>query len=126
MAAPAEIDGIGQPSGDSYTFNGVTYTAAEVGTVNGTVRWKKTMPYAGLGWGTPASKSGGLTFLFDLGVGIGKPTIGLTASLCRARLDARRRTSKRERAADPGRREQVLEGVSGGGSGVGDSVLGVR
>jgi hypothetical protein len=80
MSAPAEVDGVGQPTGGTYTFNGVEYTAAEVGTVNGTVRWKKTMPYAGLGWGTPASKRGGLTFLFDLGVGIGKPTIGLTAS----------------------------------------------
>lgn len=80
MAAPAEIDGVGQPTGDSYTFNGVTYTAAQVGTVNGTVRWEKTMPYAGLGWGTPASKRGGLTFLLDFGVGIGKPTVGLTAS----------------------------------------------
>lgn len=80
MSAPAEVDGVGQPTGGTYTFNGEEYTAAEVGTVNGTVRWKKTMPYAGLGWGTPASKRGGLTFLFDLGVGIGKPTIGLSAS----------------------------------------------
>lgn len=80
MSAPAEIDAVGQPTGGTYTFNGVDYTAAQVGTVTGTVRWKKTMPYAGLGWGTPASKRGGLTFLLDFGVGIGKPTVGLTAS----------------------------------------------
>ncbi len=80
MAAPAEVDGVGQPTSGNYTFNGVEYTAAEVGTVNGTVRWEKTMPYAGLGWGTPASRRGGLTFLLDFGVGFGKPTIGLSAS----------------------------------------------
>lgn len=80
ISAPAEIDGTGKPTGATYTFNGVVYPTAQVGTVTGTARWPKTLPYAGLGWGTPASKSGGITFLFDLGVGIGKPTIGLSAS----------------------------------------------
>jgi hypothetical protein len=80
LTAPAEVDGVGQPSGDTYDFNGTTYTAAQVGTVNGTVRWDDKMPYVGLGWGTPAARKGGLSFLFDLGVGLGKPTVGLTAS----------------------------------------------
>jgi hypothetical protein len=80
IAAPVELDGTGQPTDGSYTFNGREYTAAEVGTVTGSVRWPETMPYAGLGWGTPASRSGGLTFLLDLGVGIGKPTVGLSAT----------------------------------------------
>ncbi len=80
LTAPAEVDGVGQPTGGTYDFNGTTYTAAQVGTVNGTARWDDKMPYVGLGWGTPASRKGGLSFLFDLGAGIGKPTIGLSAS----------------------------------------------
>ncbi len=80
MSTPAEIDATGKPTGGTYTFDGTDYTAAQVGTVTGTGRWPKTMPYAGLGWGTPASKKGGITMLLDLGVGIGKPTVGLSAS----------------------------------------------
>lgn len=80
MGAPAEIDATGRPTGGTYTFDGTEYTAAQVGTVTGTGRWPKTMPYAGLGWGTPASNKGGITMLLDLGVGIGKPTVGLSAS----------------------------------------------
>ena len=80
MSAPAEVNATGKPTGGTYTFDGTEYTAAQVGTVTGTGRWPKTMPYAGLGWGTPASKKGGITMLLDLGVGIGKPTIGLSAS----------------------------------------------
>ena len=80
MTTPAEIDATGKPTGGTYTFDGTDYTAAQVGTVTGTGRWPKTMPYAGLGWGTPASKKGGITMLLDLGVGIGKPTVGLSAS----------------------------------------------
>ena len=80
MSAPAEVNATGKPTGGTYTFDGTEYTAAQVGTVTGTGRWPKTMPYAGLGWGTPASRKGGITMLLDLGVGIGKPTIGLSAS----------------------------------------------
>lgn len=80
LTAPAEVDGVGQPTGGTYDFNGTTYTAAEVGTVNGSVRWDDKMPYVGFGWGTPAARKGGLSFLFDLGVGIGKPTVGLSAT----------------------------------------------
>ena len=80
ISAPAELDGIGQPTGGTYTFNGRDYTAAEVGTVRGDVRWPGTLPYVGIGWGTPASRGGGIGFVFDLGVGIGAPTLGLSAS----------------------------------------------
>lgn len=80
ISTPVKIDGTGKPTGASYTFNDVDYPTAQVGTVTGTARWPKTLPYVGLGWGTPASSSGGLSFLFDLGVGIGKPTIALSAS----------------------------------------------
>lgn len=80
ISAPADIDGIGQPVGGNFTINGQNYTAAEVGTVTGTVRWPSALPYAGIGWGTPASRRGGLAFLFDLGVGIGTPALNLNAT----------------------------------------------
>jgi len=80
MTAPAEASGVGQPTGDSYEINGTTYTAAEVGTVSATAEWPSTMPYVGFGWGTPANHGGGVAFVFDLGVGFGKPTVDLNAS----------------------------------------------
>lgn len=80
MTEPAEVSGVGQPTNSSYQINGVTYTAAEVGTVTAVGEWPSLMPYAGLGWGTPANSGGGLGVVFDLGVAIGKPTIALSAS----------------------------------------------
>jgi len=38
------------------------------------------LPYVGIGFGTAASSHGGLSFVFDLGVAIGKPTFTLTAA----------------------------------------------
>lgn len=80
MTDPAEASGVGQPTGDTFDINGTTYTAQEVGTVTARATWPSTMPYAGLGWGTPASRGGGVSFAFDLGVGFGKPTVDLSAS----------------------------------------------
>lgn len=58
----------GQPSGGTFTFNGHTYTAAEIGTVNGDVKYKSVAPYLGLGWGDAAEKSAGFSFFGDAGV----------------------------------------------------------
>ena len=80
MTTPAEASGVGQPTGDTYEINGTTYTAAEVGTVSATAEWPSTLPYVGLGWGTPANSGSGVAFVFDLGVGFGKPTVDLNAS----------------------------------------------
>lgn len=80
ISSPPELDGVGQPTGGTYEINGTEYTAAEVGQLTATGRWKKTLPYVGLGWGTAASKSGGLGFFFDLGAGIGTPTVDLRAT----------------------------------------------
>lgn len=77
--APARVDGRGQPTDGSYTFNGQEYTAQEVGMVLGTAEWPDLMPYAGIGWGT-AARGGAVGFAFDLGVAIGKPTIELSAT----------------------------------------------
>lgn len=80
MTAPVEVDGTGQPRDGTYTFNGRDYTAAEAGTVVGDMRWPKTMPYAGLGFGTPAAGNGRTVAVLDFGVGFGAPTLGLRAS----------------------------------------------
>jgi hypothetical protein len=56
----------GQPTGGSYTINGVTYTTGQVGSLDATVDFKKGAPYFGIGYGRPIN--GGLSLIFDLGV----------------------------------------------------------
>jgi hypothetical protein len=59
--------------------NGNTYTAAEVGVLTAQVKFHKTSPYLGLGWG--GAPSAGLHFIGDIGViAQGKPTVTLTDS----------------------------------------------
>ena len=78
---PATIDGVNQPSGTgTTTINHVQYTQSQVGTLSTTIKYSSALPYAGLGWGTPASKDGGFGVLFDLGVAIGKPTVALAST----------------------------------------------
>lgn len=68
----------GQPSSNgTYTFNGNTYTAQQVGTVAAGLTFKSMAPYLGIGWG--GNGSWGMTF--DLGVvEQGAPTFNLSAS----------------------------------------------
>ena len=81
LTNPLTISATGQPtSSGTFTMNGNTYTTAQVGTLTAEGKYPGVSPYVGLGFGTPASKGGGLAFLFDLGAAIGKPTITLTAS----------------------------------------------
>jgi hypothetical protein len=77
---PLTITGTGQPTGGTYTFNGTTYTAAQVGTLTADGKFPGVSPYLGLGFGTPARRGGGFEFLFDLGAMIGKPTISMSAT----------------------------------------------
>lgn len=78
---PLTITGTGQPSGGStYTVNGTTYTAAQIGTLTAEGKFNGVGPYIGLGFGTPATNGGALKFVFDLGAVIGTPTISLSAS----------------------------------------------
>jgi hypothetical protein len=76
---PMTLTGTGQPTGGTYTINGVTYTSSQVGTLTAQGKFPGVSPYVGLGFGTPA-RNGALEFLFDLGAVIGKPTISLTAT----------------------------------------------
>jgi hypothetical protein len=54
-------------SAGTFTFNGVSYTTAQVGSVDATVDFNKIAPYLGIGWGN-AVKSAGWNFIADLGV----------------------------------------------------------
>ena len=78
MTTPAKVTGVG--NGSSYSFNGASYTASQVGTLTVAAQYGSTLPYVGLGFGTAASSHGGLAFAFDLGFAIGKPTLTMSGS----------------------------------------------
>jgi hypothetical protein len=80
MTRPITLTGGGVPNNGTFTINQHTYTPTQVGTLTETAQWGSALPYLGLGFGTPAARSSGLGFLFDLGVAIGKPTVSLTAT----------------------------------------------
>ena len=63
----------------TYTLNGNTYTAAQVGSVSGDAKYEKIMPYVGIGFSNPI-KGSKFTFGVDLGAMIGKPTADLTVT----------------------------------------------
>ncbi len=70
----------GKPTaGSTYNINGVTYTAAQVGTLTGALTFNKTAPYLGIGWGNRPGGKLGLTA--DIGVLYqGAPSLTLTAT----------------------------------------------
>ena len=71
----------GQPTGGSYTINGVTYNAADVGSFDALVDFNKAAPYVGIGYGRPINS--GLSLTFDLGVmfqGTPKSQINVTCT----------------------------------------------
>jgi len=73
-----EIDA--QSQGDAtHEIGGTTYTAAQVGTIDGKIDFNSVAPYLGLGWGADPQKRWGFTF--DIGVLFqGEPQVELTAS----------------------------------------------
>ena len=78
----SSVKATGKPGGSSetYTLNGTTYSAADVGSLDGRVTFSKTSPYLGIGFGKPAGGSM-LQFLFDVGVVFqGKPHLSLDRS----------------------------------------------
>lgn len=79
------IDVHGHSNGaGTYTLQGHTYSAADVGTVDGDVSFRKTAPYLGIGWGN-AAKPTGWNFSVDVGVLFqGSPTTTLANHGCSA------------------------------------------
>ena len=65
----------------NYDVNGVTYSAAQVGTLSGKVEFNKVAPYAGLGWGNPFLAQGHWSLAVDIGAFYqGSPDVKLDAS----------------------------------------------
>ena len=75
-----EATAVGRPTGGTYEFNGVTYNAADIGSLNGRIDFESVAPYFGIGWASAPKAGRGMTFSFDLGVLYqGEPNVGLTA-----------------------------------------------
>jgi hypothetical protein len=74
------VDVNGRPNDGTYTINGTTYNAAQVGTLSGQLKFGNSVqPYVGLGWGNPF-RGGPLTFTADLGaIYGGTPSVSLSA-----------------------------------------------
>ncbi|MFB3064518.1 MAG: hypothetical protein ACE1ZL_07455 [Gammaproteobacteria bacterium] len=73
-----EVNLVSQSSA-TYDIGGMTYTGAEVGTLNAAVTFEKTAPYLGVGADFRIADTLGLNF--DLGVlWQGTPVVGMTAS----------------------------------------------
>lgn len=71
---------VGRPTANTFTFNGTTYTTAQVGSVTSTVDFNKLAPYAGVGWGDAVSSGSPIGFSLELGVlYMGKPKTSVTA-----------------------------------------------
>lgn len=61
--------------------NPTPYTAAEVGSLQGTMAFNKVAPYLGIGWGNPVAKGKGWGMTSDIGVLFqGSPKTTLTAT----------------------------------------------
>ncbi len=56
------------PTGGNYTFNGISYPAAQVGSYSGEMKFNSTAPYLGIGWGNPVAKAKTWGFVSDIGV----------------------------------------------------------
>ena len=56
----------GQPTGAGFTINDQPYAAAEVGSLEAEVKFKKAAPYFGIGYGRPINR--GLSLIFDAGI----------------------------------------------------------
>jgi hypothetical protein len=81
MVNQNKVTATGKPTGGSFTLDGQTFNAADVGTLDAEVTFKKTVPYFGIGYGRPIN--GGLSLISDLGVmfqGVPKSTLTATCS----------------------------------------------
>lgn len=60
------------------TINDTVYSTSDIGSLNGTVKFKSTVPYLGIGWGNVAGKDGNFHFIADIGVEFqGSPDVKL-------------------------------------------------
>jgi hypothetical protein len=102
-----------KPSSGTYTINNVSYTAAEVGSLNGEMTFNKAAPYIGIGWGNPVAKEKTWGFVADIGVLFqGSPKFALDVT-CGAAVDAATCTQlKADAAAERTQAESDLKSFS--------------
>lgn len=73
----------GKPTAGTFTLDSTTYQAgeAEIGSLDGTIKFNDVAPYVGIGWGNAISKSGNWNFVADAGLLYqGAPKVGLNVS----------------------------------------------
>ncbi len=77
-----KVDITGTPSSaKTFTFNGTSYTAAQVGSVHGTIDFNHLAPYLGIGWGDAISSGSPFGFSFEVGALYqGKPKTSIITS----------------------------------------------
>jgi hypothetical protein len=87
VGANNKLDVTGVPTNGTFTINGATYQASDVGNLSGTVKpANRVAPYLGFGYGNVAGA--GVNFYFDIGVMFqGSPKSTLTAN-CGPTLNA--------------------------------------
>ena len=80
VGANGRADLTGTPSGGTFTINGISYQASDIGSLSGSVKaGKSAAPYLGFGYGNVAGA--GVNFYFDVGVIFqGSPKVSLTAN----------------------------------------------
>jgi hypothetical protein len=70
-----------EPIANTYTLNGVTYSADDIGTATGTAKYESIAPYAGFGFGRALSPDGRFALSADFGVAFtGTPALELNAT----------------------------------------------
>ncbi|MGI4721294.1 MAG: hypothetical protein ACRYGO_18670 [Janthinobacterium lividum] len=80
----SRLTAVGKPGANGrFTFNGNTYTTADVGTLNGEVTFRRAAPYLGIGWGNALSPNKRWNVSTDIGVfQQGKARVNLVSLGC--------------------------------------------
>lgn len=77
----AKINARATPVGGTFTFDGVTYSADDIGEARGTADFGSIAPYVGLGFGRALSADGHFSFTADIGVAFtGSPDVALNVT----------------------------------------------
>lgn len=77
----ASLSARAEPIANTYTLNGVTYSADDIGQATGTAKYDSISPYLGIGFGHPLSLDGRFALTADLGVVFtGSPKVELNAT----------------------------------------------
>ena len=105
-----KADVTGQPTNGTYTINGITYPAAAVGSLSGSVKaGNRAAPYLGIGYGNVAGA--GVNFYFDLGVMFqGTPSASLSATCGSALPPAACSQLQRDVAAEQTKLQNEISG----------------